>query len=162
MSARDLTQGSVANSLFRLTAPMMLGVSSSILVSMIEIGFIGQLGTEHVAAVTFTFPLVMILNSIALGISIGTSSVIARGVGSGDREDGRRLGTHSLLMVSGAMVVLSFIGWATIDPVFRAIGAGPEIMPLIHSYLNIYYPSVILFTTTMVASSILPFSTGLD
>jgi putative MATE family efflux protein len=155
MSARDLTQGSVATSLFRLTAPMMLGVSSSILVSMIEIGFIGQLGTEHVAAVTFTFPLVMILNSIALGISIGTSSVIARGVGSGDREDGRRLGTHSLLMVSGAMAVLSFIGWATIDPVFRAMGAGPEIMPLIHSYLNIYYPSVILFTTTMVASSIL-------
>ena len=155
MSARDLTQGPVATSLFRLTAPMMLGVSSSILVSMIEIGFIGQLGTEYVAAVTFTFPLIMILNSIALGIGIGTSSVIARGVGSGNQEDVRRLGTHSLLMVSASMAVLSFVGWATIDPVFRALGAGPDILPLIRSYLNIYYPSVILFTTTMVASSIL-------
>jgi len=155
MSARDLTQGPVATSLFRLTAPMMLGVSSSILVSMLEIGFIGQLGTEHVAAVTFTFPLIMILNSIALGIGIGTSSVIARNVGSGDRIAVQRLGTHALMLVSIAMALLSFVGWATIDPAFKALGAGPETMPLIKSYLNIYYPSVILFTTTMVAGNIM-------
>jgi len=155
MSARDLTQGPVATSLFRLTAPMMLGVSSTILVSMLEIGFIGQLGTEYVAAVTFTFPLTMILNSIALGIGIGTSSVIARSVGSGDREAVKRLGTHSLLLVSIAMAVLSLAGWASIVPAFTALGAGPETLPLIQSYLNVYYPSVILFTTTMVASNIM-------
>jgi len=155
MSARDLSQGSVAGSLFRLTAPMMMGVSSTILVSMLEIGFIGQLGTEQVAAITFTFPLVMILNSIALGIGIGTSSVIARNVGSGQRDDVKRLGTHSLLLVAGAMAVLSFLGWLTIDPVFTALGASAEVMPLIHSYLNIYYPSVILYTTAMVAGNIM-------
>ncbi|MEZ5559348.1 MAG: MATE family efflux transporter [Pseudomonadales bacterium] len=155
MSARDLTQGPVPASLFRLTAPMMMGVSSNILVSMLEIGFIGQLGTEQIAAVTFTFPLTMILNSIALGIGIGTSSVIARSVGSGEHEEVRRLGTHSLLLVAIAMVILSFVGWATINPVFTALGATPAVLPLIHSYLDIYYPSVILFTTTMVAGNIM-------
>jgi putative MATE family efflux protein len=155
MSARDLTQGPVSGSLFRLTAPMMMGVSSNILVSMLEIGFIGQLGTEQVAAITFTFPLVMILNSIALGIGIGTSSVIARSVGSGKRVEVQRLGTHALLLVAASMAALSFIGWATIDPVFRAMGATEDLLPLIHSYLNIYYPSVILFTTTMVAGNIM-------
>ena len=54
---QDLTQGPVARSLFRLTAPMMLAISSSIIVQMIEIGFIGQLGTAQIAAVTFTFPI---------------------------------------------------------------------------------------------------------
>jgi len=39
----DLTQGDVGRGLFLLTAPMMLAVSSSIIVQMIEIGFIGQL-----------------------------------------------------------------------------------------------------------------------
>ncbi len=155
MSARDLTQGPVAGSLFRLTAPMMMGVSSNILVSMLEIGFIGQLGTEQVAAVTFTFPLVMILNSIALGIGIGTSSVIARNVGSGQHDEVQRLGTHSLMLVAGAMATLSLVGWATIDPVFTALGATPDLLPLIHSYLNIYYPSVLLFTVTMVAGNIM-------
>ena len=82
MSNHDLTQGRVSTSLAKLTAPMMMGVSSSIVVQTLEMGFIGQLGTAYVAAITFTFPLVMILTSIALGISIGTSSVIARSVGS--------------------------------------------------------------------------------
>lgn len=155
MSARDLTQGPVAGSLFRLTAPMMMGVSSNILVSMVEIGFIGQLGTEQVAAVTFTFPLVMILNSIALGIGIGTSSVIARNVGSGQLTEVRRLGTHSIMLVASSMAALAFIGWLTIDPVFTALGATADVLPHIHSYLNIYYPSVVLMTLTMVTGNIM-------
>jgi putative MATE family efflux protein len=155
MSARDLTQDSVSRSLFRMTAPMMVGVSSSILVSMLEIGFIGKLGTVPLAAITFTFPLVMILTSIALGIGIGTSSVIARGFGSGAREESRRLGTHSLMLTFTVTVVLSLIGWLTIDPVFSALGAGPEVLGHIHEYLDIYYPSVVLMTLTMVASNIM-------
>jgi len=155
MSSRDLTKDSVPRSLFRLTAPMMIGVSSSILVSMLEIAFIGQLGTLQLAAITFTFPLVMILTSIALGIGIGTSSVIARGVGSGAREDARRLGTHSLILVTATTLVLSAVGWATINPVFTAMGASAEVLVHIHRYLDIYYPGVVLMTLTMVSGNIM-------
>ena len=155
LSSRDLTQGAVPRSLFNLTAPMMLAVSSNILVQMLEIGFIGQLGTTEVAAITFTFPLTMILSSIALGIGIGTSSVIARSVGGGDSEDVRRLGTHSLFLVVGTLSVLSFVGWLTIDPVFTVLGADADTLVLIHDYLDIYYPSVVLFTLTMVAGNVM-------
>jgi Na+-driven multidrug efflux pump len=51
--------------------------------------------------------------------------------------------------------VLSLIGWLTIDPVFSALGAGPEVLGHIHEYLDIYYPSVVLMTLTMVASNIM-------
>jgi putative MATE family efflux protein len=134
---------------------MIVGISSNILVSVLEIGFIGQLGTQSVAAITFTFPVVMILSSISLGIGIGASSVIARGVGAGDKTQAKRLGTHSMLLVLGSMSVLSFVGWATIDPVFMALGASAEILPLIHSYLDIYYPCVVLFAATMVSSNVM-------
>ena len=145
MAQRDLTQGSVPLSLFKLTAPMSLGIAASILVQTLEMGFIGQLGTEYVAAMTFTFPLTMILSSLALGIGIGASSIIARSVGGGDQSDVRRLGTHSMLLVGIAMTLLACIGWATIDPVFMALGAPPEMLPLLHSYLDIYYPGAVLF-----------------
>ena len=138
MAQRDLTQGSVSRSLYRLTAPMMLGVASSILVQALEMGFIGQLSTEHVAAVTFTFPITMILTSIALGVGIGASSVIARSFGAGDRQDMRRLASHSILLMGGLMASLAVVGWALIDPLFMAMGAPPDLLPLIHSYLDIY------------------------
>ena len=174
MSHHDLTQGQVPASLARLTAPMMMGVSSSILVQMLEMGFIGQLSTAHVAAITFTFPLVMVLTSIALGISIGTSSVIARSVGtrqkshqedaanaretsstSGYTDDVALMGTHSLILVIGVMLVLSALSWLAIDPLFIALGAEPQLLPLIHSYLDIYLPGTIFFTASMVCGSIM-------
>lgn len=155
MPQRSLTQGSVPAALARLTAPMVMGVASTILVQTLEMGFIGQLSTRHVAAITFTFPLAMVLTSIALGISIGTSSVIARSVGSGEQSDVARLGTHSLLLVSVSMAVLSGMAWFSIDPIFSAIGADSETMPLIHSYLDIYLPGTVLFTVTMIGSSIM-------
>lgn len=155
MAQRDLTQGSVQRSLYRLTAPLLLGVSSSILVQVLEMGFIGQLSTEHVAAITFTFPITMILTSIALGVGIGASSVIARSVGAGDRRDMRRLASHSILLMGGLTASLALAGWVLIDPLFMAMGAPPDMLPLIHSYLDIYYPGAVLFTLTMVAGSIL-------
>jgi putative MATE family efflux protein len=155
MSGKDLSQGSVPSSLFRLTAPMLAGISANILVGMLEIGFIGQLSTQHVAAITFTFPVTMMLSSIALGIGIGTSSVIARSIGAGSTDDVRRLATHAIVLVIASMSVLSVLGLWTIDPVFTRLGASQELLPLIHSYLDIYYPSMLLFTLTMVAGNIM-------
>ena len=133
----------------------MAGISANITVGMLEIGFIGQLGTQHLAAITFTFPVTMILSSIALGIGIGTSSVIARSVGAGGTAEVQRLGTHAMLLVFVSMAVLSLVGYLTIDPVFLMLGASPDLLPLIHSYLDIYYPTMLLFTMTMVAGNIM-------
>ncbi len=155
MPQKDLTQGSVPVSLAKLTAPMMMGVSSTILVQTLEMGFIGQLSTQHVAALTFTFPLTMILTSIALGISIGTSSVIARSVGSGAQADVKQLATHALLLVGTAMAILSVLAWLAIDPLFTAMGATEHLLGLIHSYLDIFLPGTVLFTVTMILSSIM-------
>ncbi len=150
---QDLTQGPVARSLLRLTAPMILAVSSSILVQVLEIGFIGQLGTAQLAAVTFTFPISMMLTSVALGIGIGTSSLIARRVGGGDWDSVRRLATHSLMLVALLLTTLTAVGIATIYPLFRLLGAHGEVLQHIHSYLVIYFPGTVLFTVTMVVGS---------
>lgn len=151
----DLTQGPVARTLFLLSAPMMMGVSSSILVQAFEMYFIGQLGTKEIAAVTFTFPLTMALSSIALGISIGTSSVIARIVGAKETEPARKLATHSLILVAILMSLLSFGGWLAINPIFQAMGAQPETIELIQIYLNIVFLSFPFMTVMMVAGSVM-------
>lgn len=117
--------------------------------------FIGQLGTKEIAAVTFTFPLTMALSSIGLGISIGTSSVIARIVGARDTESARKLATHSLILVGILMSVLSFLGWLAINPIFRTMGALPETIELIQVYLNIVFLSFPFMTVMMVAGSVM-------
>ena len=152
---KDLTVGPVGRTLFLLSAPMMMGVSSSIIVQMFDIVFIGQLGTQPIAALTFTFPLTMALSSIALGISIGTSSVIARAVGAGELQSARRLGTHSLLLVALVMTLLSALGWWLSQPLFVRLGASGATLALIESYLAIVFLSFPFLTVMMVAGSIM-------
>ena len=65
------------------------------------------------------------------------------------------LGTHSLILVFASMLMISFLCWLSIDPLFTAMGAEPELLPLIHSYLDIYLPGSVLFTTTMICGSIM-------
>jgi putative MATE family efflux protein len=154
-ATNDLTRGPVAASLFRLTAPMMVAVSTSIVVQMIEVGFIGALGTDPLAAVTFTFPVSMMLTSVALGIGIGTSSVIARRVGAGDADAVRRLATHALVLVVTLLAALAILGMATIEPLFAALGASSAVIGHIETYLLVYYPGTVLFTFVMVAGNVM-------
>jgi putative MATE family efflux protein len=53
------------------------------------------------------------------------------------------------------MSVLAVLCWLSIDPIFLALGADKETLPLIHSYLDIYLPGSIFFTVAMILGSIM-------
>jgi len=149
----QLTEGSVVGHLVKLTVPLIWGVFAVIAFNLVDTYFVGQLGTKELAAMSFTFPVVMALGSLALGLGIGASSVIARAIGQGDRQQVRRLTTDSLtlsLLIVGIFIIL---GLATIDPLFSALGAGPDILPLVRKYMLIWYPGMIFLVIPMVGNS---------
>ena len=71
-----LTEGPIKKLLIQLTLPMIAGMISMTIFNLTDTFFIGQLGKNELAAMSFTFPIVMILNSIALGLGMGASSVM--------------------------------------------------------------------------------------
>lgn len=150
---QQLTEGSVARHLVNLTIPMIGGVFAVIAFNLADTYFVGQLGTKPLAAMSFTFPVVMTLGSLAMGLGVGASSIIARAIGEGDRQKVQRLTTDSLtlsLLVVGLFVLL---GLATIDPLFSTLGAGPEVLPLIRQYMQIWYFGMIFLVVPMVGNS---------
>ncbi len=114
--------------------------------------FVGQLGTLQLAAIGFTFPVAFTMVAIGLGIGIGTSSVIARLLGTGDHSAVQRITTHALLLGGLLGMILLAIGLATIDPVFRALGADDRTLPLIREYMRPYYLGSVLFILPMVGN----------
>ncbi len=83
-------KGSVARHMMRLSAYMIMGFLTMTIAQLIEAIYLGLVGTAELAAIAFTFPLVMSLNAAVRGIGIGASSVIARVIGAGDRAARRR------------------------------------------------------------------------
>ena len=94
----QLINGDIKKTLFRLTVPMIFGIIGMVAFNLIDTFFIGQLGTNELAAVSFTFPVIFVLSGISMGLGVGASAVISRAIGSGDQEQVKRLTTDSLIL----------------------------------------------------------------
>ncbi len=135
--------------------PMMLGMIALISYTVVDAYFISRLGTMELAAVSFTFPVAFIVTAVSMSFSVGTSSVVARLMGSGDREQVQRMTTHAMLLGFCAGLVVLTLGLLTIDPVFRALGADEVTMPIIHDYMRIYFWGGIFLVVPTIGNSVL-------
>jgi putative MATE family efflux protein len=150
-----LTQGPVGQRLRELTVPTIWGIFAMMSFNVVDTWFVGRLGTAELAAMSFTFPVVMTLMSVAIGLSAGTSSVIARAAGRDDEEKMRRLTTDALVLATLITGALSLLGYLSIEPVFRLLGASDELLPLVREYMAPWYAGLVFFLVPMVAMSTL-------
>lgn len=148
-----LIEGNVGQQLIKLTIPMIWGVLAITAFNIADTYFVGQLGTKPLAAMSFTFPVVMSLGSLAMGLGVGASSVISRAIGEGDRDRVQRLTTDSLTLSLLIVAIFVFLGLLTIDPLFTALGADAEILPYIRNYMQIWYFGMICLVVPMVGNS---------
>lgn len=152
MSAR-LLEGEVGPSLIRMAVPMFWGMLAVTSFTIVDSFYIGQLGAMPLAAMGFTFPVVFVVQCVAMGMSVATSSILSRTIGQGDQAKVRRIATDSLLLSLVAVLAISSIGLATIDPVFRLLGATPELIDMIREFMTVWYPGAALLVVPMVGNS---------
>ena len=115
--------------------------------------FVSRLGTEALAAMGFTFPVVMCVGSFAMGISMGAGSVLARAVGRGDLHLMQRTATDGIFLSVVMVAVISLVGWFTIDPLFTLLGCSPTELPMVRQYMRIWYAGVIAVVMPPVSDS---------
>jgi len=149
----QLTDGPVGRILLSMTGPMIVGMFALVAFNLADAFFVAQLGTPQLAAMSFTFPVVMFLGSIAIGLGIGTASVLSRAIGRGDTMRVRRIATDSLALAFLVVLVCSFFGMLTIDPLFRLLGAGPDLLPFIRDYMIIWYSGMAFLVVPMVGNN---------
>jgi len=124
----NLVEGHVSKHLMRLAMPMTWGVMALISFQLVDIYFISRLGTQALAALSFTMPVCMIVFNLTLGLTIAMSSVISRLIGEGDHEKVVRVTTQGLAFAFFAGLVIAGLGLLLIDPVFRAMGANEDMI----------------------------------
>ena len=143
-----MTVGPVGATLLRLTLPMLGALLATIGYSVVETWFIARLGPHALAAVSFTFPVTMVVISLAIGLGAGTSAVVARALGGGEAAAGALVVDAMLLtaIMAGAAMLL---GELAAYPLFRGLGAPEDLLPLIAGYLHVWFPAAGLFMAAM-------------
>ena len=147
-----LLQGPVGKTLISLAVPMAFGIVSIILFTVVDTFYIGRLGAEPLAAMGFTFPISYIVMSIAMGLSVGTSSTIARAIGEGHQLRVQRLATDGLGLAFLIVTCFSLIGLTNLRAIFSLMGAEGEILELISDYMIPWCLGVGLLVIPMVGN----------
>ena len=148
-----LTQGSVTKNLISLTIPMVFGMFSMVAFNLIDTFFISRIGTEELAAMSFTFPVVMFVGSVALGFGVATASVVSRAIGRGDHHQVQRLTTDSLIISIFIVVIFAALGLFSMNWVFHLLGADGRILLLVKQYMYIWYMGVAFVVIPMVGNN---------
>lgn len=151
----DLTTGDIRAHLIRLSVPMIWGIFAIISFQLVNTFYISLLGTEKLAAISFTFPVTYTIFAIFLGFSIGMSSVVSRLIGEKKTDDIRRVTTHGLLMVGAASALVSATGIALMNPLFRLMGASEAQLTDIDAYMYIYYIGTFFICMPIVGNAAL-------
>ncbi len=150
-----LTQGKILPQLIKLTIPMMAGMVGMVVFNIVDTFYIGQLGSEQLAAMGYTFPVVMFITSISIGLGMGASAVISNEIGKGSFEKVRHLATNSLLLGFPVVALFALAGFLTIEPLFRLLGAEGTTLGYIKEYMQIWYIGVPFVVIPMIGNNII-------
>lgn len=150
-----LVDGSIAGHLVRQTTPAVVGVAAIMSVGVIDAYFIGQLGANELAAISFIFPVITALQSLGVGVMVGINSVVSRALGEGDDERALARANLGLMLGLAAGIVLGLLLFAVRQPLFQLMQADPEILPLIDEYMKPYSFGFIMMMTMMGANGVL-------
>ncbi|TMO02975.1 MATE family efflux transporter [Pseudoalteromonas sp. S558] len=151
----DLLNDPIPATLKKMTIPMIFGMITLMMFNIVDTFFISLLGTDPLAAVSFTFPVTFTVISLAIGLGIGTSAVIGKALGSNKIDEARFDASISILVAFVLVLILSFIGYLLIDPIFTLLGAGQQVLPLIHEYMNVWFIGSVFLITPMIGNSVL-------
>ncbi|PKG82912.1 MATE family efflux transporter [Colwellia sp. 75C3] len=151
----NLLEDPVPNTLKRMTIPMIYGMVLLMTFNLVDTFFVGLLGTQPLAAISFTFPVTFTVLSLTIGLGIGTSAVIAKFLGKKDPKSAKNVATAALYLAAIIVACLSTIGYFITDPLFTLLGAQPSLLPLIHQYMDIWYVGSICLIGPMIGNAVL-------
>jgi len=131
-----LTQGSITGHLVGQTLPAIIGVAAIMSIGLVDAYFIGQLGSDALAAISFIFPISVALTSLGVGVMVGINSVVARALGEEDPERAARRANFGVVFAVVTGIAMGLTLYALNDPLFRLMNAPEHLMPLIRTYMQ--------------------------
>lgn len=131
-----LVTGSIPRHLLGQTLPMIVGGAAMMSIGLVDAYFIGQLGSNALAAISFIFPITVAITSLGVGVMVGINSVVARALGEGDHEKAARRANLGIVFAVICGLIMGLVLFAAVGPLFALMNANEELLPLIQTYMR--------------------------
>jgi len=141
----ELTSGPIGKPLLYLSAPIVITNLLQVAYNLADTFWLGQYSTTALAAISFAFPMVFLLISLGMGLSVAGSVLVAQHTGAEEHDRAQYAAAQTLTFAVIASLLLGTAGFFFVEDFLRLLGASPQVLPGATGYLQV----VSLGLTTM-------------
>lgn len=166
--AQAMGHASINSLLLRFAGPSIVTMLVMGSYNVVDAIFVGRLGSDALAALTVSFPFMMLFVAVGVGTGIGATSLISRYLGTGDHLGANRAAAVSFTLVAFFGIVITAVFLPNLEGMLRLFGARETVMPLAKEYMSIlvtfavftFFPMIIGSIIRAEGNPILPSVTG--
>ena len=126
---QDYTSGSIDKAIFLLSIPMILEMAMESLFAIVDVYFISQLNDNNaVATIGLTESILTLIYSLAMGLSMGATAMVARRVGEKDFKGAEEAAAQAVVVGLAVSFIITFVGIFFSTDLLRLMGASEELI----------------------------------
>lgn len=127
-TSQDYTAGTIGRAIFLLAIPMVVEMSMESIFAIVDVFFVARLGAAAIATVGLTESLMIVIYTIAFGLSIGASATVARRIGEKDGDSAARAAVQVMLLGLFLSAILCVVGAVWAPELLALMGADAEVL----------------------------------
>lgn len=153
----DTTKGDIKKNLWILAWPLMIGNLIQVIYNMTDTYFVGQLenSTDAIAAVTVTFSIVFVLVSLASGLAIGASILVAQYYGARELKKVEEVTYTSLIVIGAIALIFVAAGIIFYKQLFYLLNTPETIISIARDYFIIIMVGMLFMFIFFIMSGLL-------
>lgn len=151
----ELTEGGIGKPLLYLSLPVIITNLLQTAYNLIDTFWLGRYSTEALAAVSFAFPVIFLIISLGIGLSIAGSILVAQKEGDDNHEGAEFAASQTLTYISIFAIGIGIIGYFIAERLVTFLGAEPEVIGPATGYIEIICIGLIFTFGYSVFSSLM-------
>jgi putative MATE family efflux protein len=136
---RDYTTGSLRKAIFLLAIPMMAEMVMESIFAIVDIVFVSKLGSAATATVGLTEGMLTIVYSLAFGIGMSGTAIIARRIGEKNPVAASKVAAQTLLIGFTCSAIISVLGLLFSENLLAFMGASASTIAYGKTYTQILF-----------------------
>ena len=133
----EITNGPILPTIIQLALPLMISSVLHTTQSLVDMFWVGRLGSASIAAVGISGTIIMVLVTLIFGVSSGTVALVSQNVGAKKNTTAGQVAMHSLLLAVAGSFIIAVFGFIFARQLLATLGASSEVVTVGTNYLRI-------------------------
>ncbi len=151
---KNFTTGGINRAIVLLSIPMILEMIMEAFFAVVDVFFVSRVSVNAVATVGLTESVITLVYSVAIGLSMATTAMVARRIGEGNADRAAVAAVQAIVITVLISAIVSLLGIVFAADILRLMGGSEELVQEGVNYTRIIFGSNLVIMLLFLLNAI--------